>query len=159
ASSPARRIRGRLRGHRPNDVAWSHSPEMATVVERLAESADVVHVARLATVSHTERLLAHRPPSVRMVLDLDAIESTSLYRRPPSGPPEPLLHRIYGYYDLVRLWAYQRAAVRRFDRVFVCSERDRRRFARASVVVVPNGARVPDALPPRRTDGRTILFC
>jgi polysaccharide biosynthesis protein PslH len=153
------RVLRRLRGYRPTVVTWPHSAEMTGVIEGLARGADIVHVARLHMASHTERLLGRRKHRPRMVLDLDDIESASGFRRLWHGPPAPLLDRLYGYYELARLWAYETRAVRRFDRVLVCSERDRRRLARPGVVVVPNGTGVPDSLPVRRTDGRTIMFC
>jgi glycosyltransferase involved in cell wall biosynthesis len=157
--SRSRVIARRLRGYRPNVITWSHSPEMTSVVEDLAADADVVHVARLHMASQTERLLAERSRRQRMVLDLDDVETSSRFREHRYGPRMPLLHRLFGYYDLARLWAYQASAIRHFDRVFVCSERDRQRFARSNVVVVPNGTRVPAALPSHRTDNRTIMFC
>jgi polysaccharide biosynthesis protein PslH len=148
----------RLRGYHPTAVTWSYSPELASIVESLSARADLVHVARLHMVSHVERLLEkeNRPG---MVLDLDDVEASYRWRQLLYGPREPFLHRAYGYYDLARLWAYQARALRRFDRIFVCSERDRQRFARDNVVVVPNGVELPAAPPARRADGRTILFC
>jgi glycosyltransferase involved in cell wall biosynthesis len=70
-----------------------------------------------------------------------------------------LASRVFQHYDLLRLWWYQTRAIRRFDRVFVCSDRDRRRLGRDNVVVVPNGVAVPPELPAREPDARTILFC
>ena len=153
-----RRIAGWVRGYRPGAVKWSYSAELERVLEDLAGDADVVHVARLAMTCHTERLVRRRRKP-RMVLDLDDVESSAKFRELRYGPREQLAHRLFGYYDLARLWAYEATMVRRFDRVFVCSERDRRRFGLSNVVVVPNGAHVPPVPPERRTDGLTLLFC
>jgi polysaccharide biosynthesis protein PslH len=148
----------RLRGYRPTAVTWSYSPEMARLLKELSSDADIVHVGRLHMVSHVEGLLAQRRRP-GMVLDLDDVEASYRFRQLRHGPREPFLHRAYGYYDVARMWAYQVRAVRWFDRVFVCSERDRRRFPRANVVVVPNGAHVPASLPAHQPDGPTIIFC
>jgi polysaccharide biosynthesis protein PslH len=158
-ASRVRKMVARLRGYRPTVIPWSHSPEMARVIEKLSADADIVHVARLHMTSHTERLLPGRHRRPGMVLDLDDVESSFRFRQIRYGPRQPLLHRFYAYYDAVRLWAYQARVVRRFDRVFVCSERDRRRFARPNVIVVPNGTRVPSSPPVPGTDSCTIMFC
>jgi glycosyltransferase involved in cell wall biosynthesis len=153
------RIIGRVRGLRPTAVAWAHSPEMTRLVTKLAEDADVVHVARLHMAAQVEPILSRRGSRVRAVLDLDDVESSARFRHLRLGQRESLLQRLHGYYDLARLWAYEMRAVRRFDRVLVCSERDRRRFGRSNVVVVPNGTCVPGTLPTRHGDGRTLMFC
>jgi polysaccharide biosynthesis protein PslH len=157
--SSSRKVMRRLRGYRPTVVSWSYSAEMTSVIEELATNADVVHVGRLHMASQTEGLLASAGRRPEMVLDLDDVEVSYRRRQLRYGPREHLRRRLYGYYDLLRLWAYQTSTMRRFDRVFVCSERDRRRLARANVVVVPNGTSVPASPPAHHTDGRTILFC
>jgi glycosyltransferase involved in cell wall biosynthesis len=153
------RVARRIQGYRPTGVTWSRSADMTSVIERLSVDADIVHVARLPMVSQVEPLLARRGSRPGMVLDLDDVESTAAYRQLRNGRGKGLLQRLFEYYDLARLCAYQARAMRRFDRVFVCSEKDRRRLARSSVVVVPNGTRVPASLPVRRPDGRTLIFC
>lgn len=57
----------------------------------------------------------------------------------------------------------ERQYLPRFDRVYVCSDRDRQEIAReyecSNVTVVPNGIRLPVATPPGRSDGPfTFLF-
>jgi glycosyltransferase involved in cell wall biosynthesis len=158
-TSRPRRVLRRLMGHRPTAAAWSHSDEMTRLIERLSTDADIVHVARLHMAPQVQRLLAARRGRPGMVLDLDDVETSYGLRQLRYGPRESPFHRLYGYYDLARTWAYQSTTVRRFDLVFVCSERDRQRFGRSGVVVVPNGARIPALLPPRQTDDRTIMFC
>ena len=143
----------------PTVISWSYSAEMARVVEELSADADIVHVARLHMAAQAERLLAARHRRAGMVLDLDDVEASYRFRQLRYAPPRALVDRVYARYDAARLWAYQASAVRQFDRVFVCSERDRRRFVRSSVVVVPNGTCVPDSLPHHLGDGRTIMFC
>lgn len=153
------RIAFRLRGIHPTDVRWLYSPAMATVVAGLVGGADLVHVARLAMTAQVQPLLGRRRGRPAMVLDLDDVESSSRLRHLRSGPAEPLLHRLYGYYDLARLWRHQTRLIGSFDRVFVCSEKDQRRFRNANVVVIPNGIEMPAVPSSRRADGRTIMFC
>jgi glycosyltransferase involved in cell wall biosynthesis len=66
--------------------------------------------------------------------------------------------RLYDYGDWLRLAIYERACVRGFDRSFVCSNRDRRRFRSNRVVVVPNGTLIPSNTLPLESDGRSVLF-
>jgi glycosyltransferase involved in cell wall biosynthesis len=134
------------------------SPEMARVVGDLSLSADVVHVARLHMVAQVETVIRHavRPASV---LDMDDVETTLLRRVLRAAPSIVRRHNPMDYLELVRLSAYEHQTVCRFDRVFVCSERDRDRFRRSNVVVVPNGTEVPSELPQNEPDGRTLLFC
>src|SRR5262249_19769594 len=128
-----RRIGSWLHGYRPGAIKLMYSSELRNVLEGLAVKADVVHVARLAMTSHTEHL-ATRGGRPRLVLDLDDVETSFRFRELRYGPRESLLHHAYGYYDLARLWAYQARAVRQFDRVFVSSGADRKRFAGSNVV-------------------------
>jgi polysaccharide biosynthesis protein PslH len=153
------RIAFRLRGFHPTDVRWLHSPEMAAAVAELVQGADVLHVARLGMTAQIQPLLGSGGSRPAKVLDLDDVESSSRLRHLRSEPPALLLHRLYGYYDLTRVWRHQARLVRSFDRVFVCSERDRRRFRNPNVCVVPNGIDIPPSPPTRHTDGRTMMFC
>jgi polysaccharide biosynthesis protein PslH len=154
----ARRIASRIFGYRPNAVDWYYSAELRKALDALAINAHLVHVARLLMVPHVEHLL-RRAARPRIVFDLDDVESVSTLRTLRYGPREPFLHHLFGYYDLARVWMYERSAVKRVDRVFVCSERDRRRFATPNVAVVPNGTCVPASLPAHHSDGRTLIFC
>jgi glycosyltransferase involved in cell wall biosynthesis len=143
---------------KPSLITSMFSPEMAEVVRDLSLSADLVHVARLHMVAQVERLFEGlaRPTTV---LDMDDVETALRARMlgaasSLAGRYDPLDHL-----ELVRLRTYERRTVRRFDRVFVCSERDRRRFRRPNVMVVPNGTDVSAELPKNEPDGRTLLFC
>ena len=139
-------------------LAW-YSEKLRDTVQALAGSADLVHVARLHMVPHVEALLhghRHRPA---FVLDLDELEAVTRARWLSAGMAGSLKAGLLDLYDLPRLWWYQRKAVKQFDQVFVCSQQDRARLGRKSVVVVPNGADSPVRTRNDRSDGRTILYC
>jgi len=144
---------------RPSAMTRGYSPEMARIIEELATSADLVHVARLHMVPQVERLLAHRSDRPRFVLDLADIETSWFARRLRFTSLVQWPSLVLGLYELVRLWRYQAAAARWFDRVLVCSDRERDRLRSGNVIVVPHGTKVPSELPRSETDGRTLLFC
>jgi glycosyltransferase involved in cell wall biosynthesis len=123
------------------------------------ESVDLIHVSRLELGNAVEGVLNRRRRKTRLILDLDDVESVALWRLLRRSRSRRWAYRVFRYLDLVRLFAYERRAIRRFDRVFVCSEYDRLRFRRRNVVVVPNGSDVPRELPSSGTDGGTLLFC
>jgi glycosyltransferase involved in cell wall biosynthesis len=145
------------------------SPEMKRLVEQIAPSSDLIHVGRLNMIPHVESLLDNVPTSPkrwrdgvpighRFVLDLDDIETVLKSRELRIAPPVRWHRRAYEYFDLCRLWLYQRRALGSFDRILVCSEKDRRLFARnAAVTVVPNGVSLPPRILPEGSDGRTLL--
>src|SRR5262249_20453553 len=133
----------------------------ADVVERLARSANIIHVARLPMVPYVEPLLRHRERRggrQAFVLDLDVVETVARARWLKAGLASSVRGRVLGCYDLPRLWWYQRKAIRAFDRVFVCSEKDQRRFANERIVVIPNGADPPRPTRVDRSDEKTILY-
>ena len=139
-------------------VAW-YSEKLRDTVQALAASADLVHVARLHMVPHVETLLGGGARRPAMVLDLDELEAVTRARWLKAGMAGSVKAGLLDLYDLPRLWWYQRMAVKRFDRVFVCSEQDRARLGRDSVMVVPNGAETPVKTRSGRSDGTTILYC
>jgi polysaccharide biosynthesis protein PslH len=139
-------------------LAW-YSEELRETVETLAISADLVHVARLHMVPHVEALLRGHERRPAFLLDLDELEAVTRARWLRAGMAGSLKAGLLDIYDLPRLWWYQRMAVKRFDRVFVCSEQDRAWLRRNSVLVVPNGANSPVRTRSDRSDGRTILYC
>jgi glycosyltransferase involved in cell wall biosynthesis len=143
---------------KPSMITYLFSPEMARRVEALAASADVVHVTPLPMVAQVDHLLRRGRKRSRFVLDLPDLEPLLEARRLRFADP-PLTHRVFGYYDIARAWAYQAWAVRAFDRVFVCSAQERALLRSRHVLVVPNGSEVPAELPPSGSDGRTLLFC
>jgi glycosyltransferase involved in cell wall biosynthesis len=156
------RWRRRLRlacARRPVAMMKEFSPEMSRIVEELTPSADLVHVTTIHMVVQIERLLARRRAGPRFVLDLPDVETarhaSALRVTPLKSWPQIAL----GYYEVLRLWAYQRQAIRWFDRVLVCSERERERLGAPNVVVVPNAMTVPPNLESSEIDGRTMLFC
>jgi glycosyltransferase involved in cell wall biosynthesis len=113
---------------------------------------DVIHVFRLATLPYARPYLdacaGHTP---QRHLDLDDIESTT-----HRGLAD--LYRLNGNITMAR-WedaraeryeALENVMLRRVDRVYVCSQRDKEELrgrARAQVWVLPNAVRVPAALP------------
>jgi len=142
----------------PRMITSTFSSEMARVVENLSLSADLVHIARLPMVAQVGGLVG-RGVRPNLVLDLDDVETALRRRAACLTGPIWKLHRLVDYSELLRLWAYERQTIGRFDRVFVCSDRDRERLRRPNVMVVPNGADVPAELPRNEPDGRTMLFC
>lgn len=139
-------------------LAW-YSDKLRDTVHALAASADLVHVARLHMVAHVEALLRGHERRPAFLLDLDELEAVTRARWLRAGMAGSLKAGLLDLYDLPRLWWYERMAVKRFDRVFVCSEQDRARLGRNSVIVVPNGANSPVRTRSDRSDGRTILYC
>jgi polysaccharide biosynthesis protein PslH len=147
-----------LTAAKPYGALASYSEKLRDTVQALAASADVVHVARLHMVPHVEALLRGPGRRPAFVLDLDEIEAVTRARWLSAGMAASLKAGLLDLYDLPRLWWYQRMAVKQFDRVFVCSEQDRARLGRKSVLVVPNGADSP-VRTRSDSDGRTILYC
>ena len=145
---------------KPYNALVSYSERLRNTVERLAASADLVHVARLHMVPHVEALLRDRTDGPATILDLDEIETVARARWLKAGFGGSFKGTLLGSCDLPRLWSYQRWAVRAFDRVFVCSDGDRTRLGRDNVVVIPNGA--DDVVPTNRSgspERNTILYC
>ena len=124
---------------------------------------DVVHVFRLAMVPFSKPYLRGFFRRPRRHLDLDDIESltrrriASLYRQ--NGDSAMAAHEES---EAARSESLENEALRSFDRVYVCSAADQRKLAgrtRGQVCVLPNGVRVPAAVPARTADGVfTFLF-
>ncbi|MGO8736561.1 MAG: glycosyltransferase family 4 protein [Terriglobia bacterium] len=124
---------------------------------------DVVHVFRLATLPFSEPYLHGLFRRPQRHLDLDDIESltrrrlASLYRQ--NGDSAMAAHEES---QAARCESLENAALRRFDRVYVCSASDRSKLegrTRADVRVLPNGVRMPAGVPARIADGVfTFLF-
>jgi glycosyltransferase involved in cell wall biosynthesis len=124
---------------------------------------DVVHVFRLATLPSSQPYLGGFFRRPRRHLDLDDIESltrrrlAALYRQ--NGESAMAANEEFQGTRCARL---EEEAFRRFDRVYVCSASDRDKLegrTRADVRVLPNGVRMPAAVPPRVVDGTfTFLF-
>jgi glycosyltransferase involved in cell wall biosynthesis len=131
------------------------------------EPFDVVHVFRLALVERVRAWLDGGRPQPARHLDLDDVESVTRRRIAD-------LHEQHGQPDLAaveraaanRAERDEAAALRDFDRVYVCSEGDRallhsRRAdgGQGEIAVLPNALSVPPALPaPPRDVPFTFLF-
>lgn len=143
----------------PLNLRLLFSTEMQRIVEDLAPASDIVHVSRLQLAPYIESLFRKRPDGQRFVLDLDDLETVIKRREFKLHPSAGWKRNAWDYLNLLRLWFYQRKALRLFDRVFVCSEKDRVCLGQGrNVVVVPNGANVPEAIFPDESDGRTLLY-
>jgi polysaccharide biosynthesis protein PslH len=147
-----------LTARRPLAAVASYSPRLRDAVLDLTSSADLVHVARLHMVPHVESIFSMAGRRPALVLDLDDVETVARARWLKAGFAGSLSNRLFGYYDLARLWAFQRRAMRGFDRVLVCSARDRNALGDPNVVVIPNGVDPPPDVR-HDGDGKTILYC
>jgi glycosyltransferase involved in cell wall biosynthesis len=124
---------------------------------------DMVHVFRLAMVPFSKPYLHGFFRRSRRHLDLDDIESltrrriASLYRQNGDSAMA-----AYEESEAARCESLENEAFRSFDRVYVCSAADRRRVegrTRGQVRVLPNGVRMPTAVPARTAEGVfTFLF-
>jgi glycosyltransferase involved in cell wall biosynthesis len=124
---------------------------------------DVVHVFRLAMVPFSEPYLRRFFRRPQRHLDLDDIESitrrrlSALYRQNGDGAMAAREES-----EATQSEKLENAALRRFDRVYVCSDADRRKLegrTRGQVCVLPNGVRMPSDVPARSADGPfTFLF-
>jgi len=134
------------------------SPQLSQLVARWTDWADVVHVAKLWMIPNAERLLGPgRRGGARTILDLDDIETVVKRRYLAVNRPTRWTRRVFERYDLWRLSRYQARALKRFDRVLVCSDRDRALLGHRNVAVIPNGATCPAQPLPEEGDGRTLL--
>lgn len=146
----------------PLDLCWVPAAWCDELKEWLAhESFSSVHAFRLSMMQLVTPLVAAITP---VVLDLDDIESKAMKRlaclqRSDLGRVMYMLKRLEA---IKTAWA-ERNAVRRAQRVLVCSEADRiemsRRFDSAKPLVMPNGVRVPTQLSSRAIEGPLrVLF-
>jgi len=142
----------------PSAARLPFSPEMQTLVEELAPSARLIHVAELNMVAQIRPLRRRPPKGLRFVLDVNDIPTVLKRRMIQADPALGWRSRAFQYYDLLRLWRYQQNVLRSFDRVLVCSEKDQAYFGDPRVIVVPNGANVPPGMLPDESDGLTFLY-
>jgi polysaccharide biosynthesis protein PslH len=123
---------------------------------------DVVHVFRLSMLPFASSYLSsHRRP--RRHLDLDEIESTTRMGL-------AALYRLHGIHSMAQIEeteaqrsiVLEREILQHFDRVYVCSERDKdtlRASASAQVCILPNAVRIPaPLLAPGMGNPFTFLF-
>jgi glycosyltransferase involved in cell wall biosynthesis len=124
-----------------------------------------IHCFRLALSDVALRLSKIlRLPKVSIIVDLDDYESATLHRRTALkkreiGRVRYLLER----FEVLRLSAAERRLAKEVGQLFLCSKSDRDRFTKAysgsRVVVLPNGYRFEDRLPPvLECNKHTIAF-
>jgi glycosyltransferase involved in cell wall biosynthesis len=128
---------------------------------------DVIHIFRLALADRAKDWLGETAAHPAWHLDLDDIESSTherlaeLYERTGRPALAASERQAAGV-----AWAAEEHARRTFDRLYVCSEGDRKALearrgagARATVEVLPNSLAVSDRLPvPRENLPFTLLF-
>lgn len=143
---------------------FSRQPLAAAVAAtQHGRSFEVVHIARLYLGPLAGEWAGVRPRPL-LQLDLDDWESrtqTSLAALMDSHGEAGLAQVCRAEAEKYRWW--EQALLRRFDRVLVCSERDRGDLAAAAsveqVVVVPNAVPIPETVPVMPVDGGfTLLF-
>jgi glycosyltransferase involved in cell wall biosynthesis len=143
---------------RPFRSSLFFSREMQQTVAAVAPSCDLIHVDSPDLVPHVESVLMQRTRSQRLVLDLDDIETRVRRAWLRVAPPVGCAARVAEVLDVALLWREQRRALRRFDRVLACSERDRAHLGGGPrITVIPNGADVQRDPLPDCSDGRTLL--
>lgn len=127
------------------------------------DSFDIVHVQRLSMVSNTPWGQFSSKPRPHLVIDIDDLESGKMWRAAALESWRSK-RRYLTLLEWVKLVAYERRVLRRFDWVLVCSDRDRHFLQRVQsglrVEVFANGADLPPALDrrPAKDDGRTLLY-
>jgi glycosyltransferase involved in cell wall biosynthesis len=123
---------------------------------------DAIHVFRLAMMPLAESMFPDRARRPDLSLDLDDIESETHARlaalcRSNGDAPRAMLEAS----EARRADAAEREALRTADRIYVCSEHDRRKLeargGAAEVRVLPNGVRLP-ANPAPAFDGGPFRF-
>jgi len=106
----------------------------------LARSPDIVFLHRMQSAGPA---LASPLNGARVFLDLDDVQYR-VFAREVSQPPRWRLKPLL-YLQLPAVWWGERGAIRRADRVFVCSETDRRHLRR--LMGVRNVDVIPNAVP------------
>jgi glycosyltransferase involved in cell wall biosynthesis len=131
------------------------------------EPFDVVHVFRLATVKRVRPWVRQHDGRPARHLDLDDVESISrrriAERYAQTGQPQLASTE---HVEADRGALAEAALLREFERIYVCSEGDRRILetrrpagAEARIEVLPNALPTPETLPPAGRDGPfTFLF-
>src|SRR5262249_37072748 len=142
-------------------------PRRAARTRFADEPFDVIHVFRLAIADRVRALLTDTAGSPAWHLDLDDVESSThgrlaeLYER-TERPSLASAERQQAHHAL----AAEEAALRAFDRIYVCSEGDRLSLVarsshemRATIYVLPNALAESVPLPPPPADAPfTFLF-
>lgn len=138
--------------------AWIREHDLPQFWNRLAtmplEQFDAIHVRNMHLAPYA-LAIAKRYPAMKLILDLDDIGSLALLRRIQTSKIRLLSRwRVQLYRDYMRLRLYEKAYLKRFDSVWVCSAIDVERVTgwtgAERVDLVPNVIDV-DALEPYRS--------
>jgi glycosyltransferase involved in cell wall biosynthesis len=134
------------------------SREMRQTIAAMAPACRVIHVDSLFMATHAEAALRRRTRQQRLILDLDDVETRVQQRWLRVSPLARWSARIAGALDLALVAREQSRALRRFDRVLVCSQQDWEYVGGTrNLVVIPNGTDVRRGPLPDTSDGRTLL--
>ncbi|MHB1052280.1 MAG: glycosyltransferase [Thiobacillus sp.] len=144
--------------HRQAHYARMSGPEQVATIERyLEDKPDLVFAHRLGAMCP---LLLTRQPAPPILFDLDDIEHKARARAIPM-PPTWGLKRLL-YLQLPALWIGERAAIRKADTTFVCSEKDRdylqRTMRTGNIAALPNTSIPPPSIQPASSAPPHILF-
>lgn len=140
-----------LRGSPLDFAPLDHGRLTHAAADALAGGYDVVWIERLQTA-----LSLRHGGGRNVVLDFDDVEHRKLFtaRRDLGLRGLRYLRATVEY----RAWASaEREALRRFGRVLVCSDDDRRYLASGNVAVVPNGVTMPDRPFTAGVSGRMLF--
>lgn len=152
-------LRQRLRGLVTSPVPWKvwgwDSPALVATLRalRAAEDFDAVWVER-SYLGHQVRAAGFR----RTVVDLDDLATVADQRESAVAGRHPWWPLLAA--ELAKTYLYERSLPRRFGRVAVCKEADRRFFGVSArrVTVVPNGAEDAPAADPAAERLGEVLF-
>lgn len=151
-----RRVRDVFTSSRPDALRRWECPKLLSILRslRASDEFDVVWVAR-SYIAETVR----RAGFEKIVVDVDDIESVSRARS--LRLKDWSRAKLAGYFDLVKLYAFERTLPRHYWRLVVCKEEDRQFFgqSRDRVWVVPNGAAdVPPTKPENEQPSRLLFL-
>jgi glycosyltransferase involved in cell wall biosynthesis len=126
-----------------------------TVVEKLSPICRLIVVERLDMATH---VYTGRNRKQRMILDLDDIETDIRREWNRLSPPHGWRARLKAHIDLAILERYQRRMLKRFDRILITSDPDKKRLGNGvEVCVIPNGTDISQGPFADQSDGRTLL--
>jgi glycosyltransferase involved in cell wall biosynthesis len=155
-----RPMRGRLRElarARPSLARRYFSSQLQRRILGALPEVDLIHVSPLHMVANVLELARDSTRKAALVLDLYDLESVVHARRIGEATTWP--RRGVAAWESARVWAYEREVIRHFDRVLVCSERDRRQLGRQNVRVIPNGATLHPRTESAPAGRPTLLYC
>jgi glycosyltransferase involved in cell wall biosynthesis len=141
----------------PQIVARSADERLGRVFRRLApraNAADRVWISR----AYYARLAFDAGIRRRMIVDFPDIDTLAEWAAVADVRGRG--YRCLAYWDVMKLFAFERAVARRAWRCVVCKDEDRRFFgsSRRSVHVVPNGTEIREPLGSGEEDSNRILF-